>query len=148
MRSGTVFVSWRGSDMRMPCLTCGELSTGSRCPDCTRARERGLIREWSEKKDQPSATARGYDHNWAKLSARARRLQPFCTACGDTEDLQTDHTPQAWERREKGLPIRLQDVTVLCGPCNRRAGAARGESVTRSRRASAAHRRRRQGYSR
>src|SRR4051794_25224178 len=101
-----------------PCLDCGEPSTGPRCTEHT-----------SDHK--PTAHARGYDARWTRLSKRARRLQPFCTDCGSTEDLQTDHTPEAWTRRAAGLTIRLADVEVVCGECNRRRGAARGDSITR-----------------
>lgn len=100
-----------------PCLVCGEPAEGPRC-DVHALRK-------------PAAAARGYDAHWTRLSKRARRLQPFCTDCGATEDLQADHTPQAWERKAAGLAIRLADVDVVCGPCNRRRGAARGASVTR-----------------
>ncbi|GJF17744.1 hypothetical protein NGTWS0302_16910 [Mycolicibacterium cyprinidarum] len=101
-----------------PCLDCGTPSTGSRCPEHT-------------VDTKPTATHRGYDAAWKRLSKRARRLQPFCTHCGSTADLQTDHTPQAWARKAAGKPLRLQDVQVLCGPCNRVAGAARGHTATR-----------------
>lgn len=100
-----------------PCLVCGEAAEGPRC-------EAHTLRK-------PAAAARGYDANWTRLSKRARRLQPFCTDCGAAEDLQADHTPEAWERKAAGLAIRLADVDVVCGPCNRRRGAARGNSVTR-----------------
>jgi len=101
-----------------PCLDCGEPSDGPRCTEHTTD-------------PKAPATDRGYDHAWTKLSKRARRLQPFCLTCGSTEDLQCDHTPEAWARKAAGLPIRLQDVQVLCGPCNRDAGAARGPLATR-----------------
>ncbi len=96
------------------CLDCGTPCDGPRCTEHT-----------------TNATTRGYDANWKRLSKRARRLQPFCLTCGSTEDLQTDHTPEAWARKAAGKPIRLNDVQVLCGPCNRAAGAARGPSATR-----------------
>ncbi|BBX72277.1 hypothetical protein MSHI_01830 [Mycobacterium shinjukuense] len=101
-----------------PCLICGEPAEGPRCPAHT-------------VDTQLVATARGYDWAWTKLSRRARRLQPFCIDCGVTEDLQADHTPQAWARRAAGRPIRLRDIEVVCGPCNRRRGAARGNAATR-----------------
>lgn len=100
------------------CLDCGEPATGPRCAEHTLD-------------PKPDATTRGYDAAWKRLSKRARRLQPWCESCGGTEDLQTDHTPEAWARKAAGKPIRLQDVRVLCGPCNRAAGAARGTTVTR-----------------
>lgn len=99
--------------MMRPCLTCGEPSDGPRCPEHTTD-------------PKASASARGYDAAWAKLSKRARRAQPWCSDCGSVTDLQADHTPTAWERHEAGLPIRLQDIDVCCGPCNRARGAARG----------------------
>ena len=52
-----------------PCLDCGEPTTGPRCPEHT-------------VDPKASATDRGYDGAWTKLSRRARRLQPFCTDCG------------------------------------------------------------------
>lgn len=103
-----------------PCLVCGEPSTGPRCAEHTTTID-----------TKPVAAQRGYDWTWTKLSKRARRLQPFCTDCGAIEDLQCDHTPEAWARKAAGLPIRLCDVEVVCGPCNRRRGAARGDAVTR-----------------
>ncbi len=101
-----------------PCLDCGEPSDGPRCTEHTTD-------------TKPSAAQRGYDHRWNMLSKRARRLQPFCSDCGSTENLQLDHSPEAWARKAAGKPIRLTDVRVLCGPCNRAAGAARGTTVTR-----------------
>jgi 5-methylcytosine-specific restriction endonuclease McrA len=101
-----------------PCLDCGEPAAGPRCPEHTVDRK-------------PPAAERGYDGAWTRLSKRARRLQPFCTDCGSTEDLQADHTPEAWARKAAGKAIRLQDIRVVCGPCNRAAGAARGPSATR-----------------
>ena len=76
-----------------PCVVCGEPTTRGRCPQ-----------------------HRGYDAAWDRLSRKARRLQPFCSDCGAVEDLQTDHTPEAWTRKVAGKTIRLQDVDVVCGP--------------------------------
>ena len=70
-------------------------------------------------------TARGYGSAWQRLSARARRLQPFCSDCGATDDLTADHSPEAWERVAAGLPVRLADVDVVCRGCNSRRGRAR-----------------------
>lgn len=104
--------------MMRPCLTCGVPSAGPRCPEHTTDRK-------------PTAHRRGYDTAWQRLSAKARRLQPFCTDCGATEDLQADHSPQAWERKAAGKPIRLADIDVLCAPCNRARGPARPTQQTR-----------------
>lgn len=100
------------------CVECGTPSPGPRCPEHTLD-------------TKPTAAQRGYNNAWTRLSKRARRLQPFCTDCGSIEDLQCDHTPEAWQRKAAGKTIRLQDIAVRCGPCNRAAGAARGGAVTR-----------------
>ena len=97
-----------------PCLGCGEPTDATRCPACI------VPAAHTE-----SPTARGYDYRWTVLSARARRAQPFCTDCGARDDLTTDHTTEAWQRRAAGLPIRLSDVDVLCRPCNGARGPAR-----------------------
>ena len=96
-----------------PCLGCGEPTDRTRCPGCQPADQR------------PSSTRRGYDAAWRRLSQRARRLQPFCDDCGAVADLTTDHTTEAWERHAAGLPIRLQDVAVVCRSCNARRGRAK-----------------------
>lgn len=97
-----------------PCLICDELSEQSRC-------EEHRLKQGKKK----SASERGYDFAWQRLSKRARRLQTFCSWCGSVEDLTTDHTPEAWTRKAQGLPIRLEDVDVLCRSCNAIKGAAR-----------------------
>jgi 5-methylcytosine-specific restriction enzyme A len=102
----------------VPCLTCGEPCAGPRCPQHTTD-------------PKPGARARGYGAQWDRLSKRARRMQPWCSTCGATEGLQADHSVMAWHRVAMGLPVRLEDVDVLCGPWNRARGAARGHAVTR-----------------
>lgn len=95
----------------MPCLTCGELSTGSRCPDhsAQKVREREATRLGS--------SARGYDSSWRRLVARALRLQRFCSDCGATERLTGDHL--RWPA------VTLADVEVVCLGCNIRRGTQR-----------------------
>mgnify|MGYP000662118958 CR=1 FL=1 len=87
-----------------PCLDCGAPSASTRC-----------------------SAHRGYDAAWDRLSRRARKVQPWCSDCGSTEDLQADHSPEAWARHAAGKRIRLRDVDVVCGPCNRERGPARPE---------------------
>lgn len=97
------------------CVECGEPCTGAHCDDHA---------------VKVPAHLRGYDYRWAQLSRRARREQPFCTDCGSTENLQLDHLPSAWERKAKGLRIRLgTDAETVCGPCNLKRGAARGTNT-------------------
>lgn len=103
-----------------PCLVCGEPSPGPRCPEHP-----------EQTSHQATATQRGYDSKWSRLSRRARRLQPWCLDCHATEDLSADHSPEAWRRHERGLPIRLEDIEVVCLSCNTKRGAARGDGVGR-----------------
>lgn len=109
------------STLRRPCLECGEPTSGSRCPEHARVDAKLSARE------------RGYDTTHDKLSRQARKLQPFCTDCGRQDDLQLHHLPIAWERKGQGKRIRLVDVEVLCGPCNRGRGPARGRTPSPSR---------------
>lgn len=103
--------------MLSACATCGELTEGTYCEDHRPKDTRGKNRRDS-----------GYDAAWDRLSARARRLQPFCSVPGCTStDLTVDHSPEAWERKAQGKPIRLCDVEVLCRSHNSIAGAARGQ---------------------
>lgn len=95
---------------KRPCITCGEPTEGSYCTDHQPATH------------QLSADARGYDAAWRRLSKRARRLQPWCTDCGTTEDLTGDHL--RWPARQ------LEDVDVVCRTCNSRRGAIRGDRPT------------------
>lgn len=99
------------------CSDCGELTDRARCAAC-RPRD-----------PRPSGTQRGYDSAWQRLSKRARRLQPFCSDCGTTEDLTVDHTPAAWAAHEAGREITLDMVEVVCRADNSRRGAARGPST-------------------
>lgn len=107
--------------MLRPCLSCGELTEGSRCESCAaavaRIAERGVSAKYS--------TERGYNGAWKRLSRKARQLQPFCLDCGTRENLTCDHLPIAWYRRAHGLSVRLQDIEVVCDSCNRKRGNAR-----------------------
>jgi len=94
-----------------PCIECDTLSDRSLCPEHRPT--------YTKPERDP------YDHQFRKLSELARKLQPFCLWCNTDQDLQADHTPKAWERKAAGLPIRLCDIRVLCGDCNRLAGQAK-----------------------
>lgn len=59
------------------------------------------------------------------MSRRARARQNFCGRCSSTDHLSTDHLPIAWWRHERGLPIRLADVEVLCARCQSIVGSSR-----------------------
>ena len=97
-----------------PAPDCGELTDAAWCPEHT-----------PTPAERPTPLERGYDWRWRKLSERARREQPFCSVCLTTEDLTTDHSPEAWQRKAEGKAIRLQDIDVLCRSHNSAKGAAR-----------------------
>lgn len=103
------------------CVECGAPTEDSRCDQ----------HKLKDSRPKPAIAQAAYDAQWRRLSKRARALQPFCSDCGALTDLQADHSVEAWERRGRGLAIRLEDIDVVCGDCNRRRGAARGENVSR-----------------
>lgn len=101
------------------CPQCRRLSDTSPCPSCKRRANR--------RRGTPAS--RGYGPDWQVLSRRARRLQPWCTFCGATDDLTVDHVvPLA----QTGTQVRptLADVQVLCRSCNSTKGASRDGGPT------------------
>jgi len=98
--------------MLKPCATCGEPSSSSYCDQHRPRRDR---REFGTSK---SAHARGYTSRWRRLSAEARRLQPWCSDCGATEDLTADHL--------RFPAYSLRDVDVVCRSCNGKRPPLRG----------------------
>ncbi len=109
-------------DLLRPCVDCGEPARCARCPSCRAERVRAVRTAMGP---QASSHAKGYDQAWRALSARARRLQPWCSSCAATTDLTVDHSPEAWQAVAAGRAIPLDLVTVLCRSCNARKGAAR-----------------------
>ncbi len=103
-----------------PCIACGELGENSRCTDCSTEHRK----TYGGTTQRPSRAA-GYDSAWDRLSKRARRMQPWCSDCGRDDDLNCDHSAEAWQRKAEGLPIRLRDVDVLCRVCNIDRGSSR-----------------------
>ena len=113
------------------CATCGLVYERTRqsayCLECRPAPAPIQVERRREReRRRGSATARGYGQAWRRLSARARRLQPWCSDCGRTEDLTADHSPRAWERYDSGRAVRLDDIDVVCRECNTLRGEARG----------------------
>ena len=112
--------------LKSVCPSCGDVfdrddSAAARCPACQPKRRRESVRPW-----RGTSTERGYDAAWRRLSRRARHIQPWCSDCGSPDDLTADHSPAAWQRRDAGKRIRLEDIDVVCRPCNQNRGAARG----------------------
>ncbi len=102
-----------------PCLDCGEPAPDTRCGPCSAERLARVDRS------RGSARERGYDAAWRRLSARAVRLQPFCTDCGTADDLTADHLPGAWEKVQAGKRLDLGDIEVVCRGHNSARGARR-----------------------
>lgn len=117
--------------MMTVCAGCGtpydEDHGQGNCPNCRPARDYYAD---DVRRGKGTPKQRGYDQAWRRLSERARRLQPFCSDCGRTSDLTADHSTEAWKRHEQGLPIRLEDIDVVCRTCNADRGAARGIDAT------------------
>jgi 5-methylcytosine-specific restriction enzyme A len=100
-----------------PCLDCGELSDGSRCP--------AHRRHW-ERRSRPSANARGYTSKYRKLRAELikehiSRYGLVCPGFGDrlvhsvaVEDLTVDHIIDL----SSGGTNDRRNLTVLCRQCN------------------------------
>ena len=63
-----------------PCLHpgCPTLVTKGRCPT-----------------HRTTTTQRGYGSEWQRYSRAKRAQQPWCSTCGRTDDLTTDHTTDA-----------------------------------------------------
>jgi 5-methylcytosine-specific restriction protein A len=101
------------STLSKPCLDCGVISPKTRCPECT------VVYDARVNHRRGSSTDRGYDAAWQRLSRRARRMQPYCTDCGDTtiQNLTGDHL--RWPA------MSLADVDVVCLVCNIKRGARR-----------------------
>jgi 5-methylcytosine-specific restriction protein A len=114
--------------MLSACLGCGTPATSTRCEQCAPEARREQQRRDDARRG--SATARGYDAAWSRLSARARRLQPWCTDCQTTgtadNPLTADHLPGSWDKRAAGKRLTLSDVEVVCSRCNIARGATRG----------------------
>lgn len=123
------------TSLRSVCSECGAVyerhSSSSRCDECRPPRERTVALVMRER-NRPQHRGAGYGAVWDRLSKRARKLQPFCSDCGRTDDLTADHSPEAWARQQAGKAIRLEDIDVVCRRCNSERGPARGpEAVAR-----------------
>jgi hypothetical protein len=95
-----------------PCLDCGTPGPGSRCEEHEAERlARVDLR-------RGTATQRGYDGRWKRLSEKARKRQPFCLEChhiGSKNNPLTVHHLR-WPATS------LADVEVLCQVHNNRRG--------------------------
>src|SRR5690606_15527647 len=107
------------SDLFKPCLVCGELSKESRCSEhrITRTSREGHA---------------AYKNNarWKNLSKKLRKLQPWCSECGATDDLTCDHIIPVKERSD--LTYATENIQILCRSCN---GSKAGQPPSEAQRA-------------
>jgi len=101
---------------RRPCLDCGALSAGSRCPGCTSARAR--VRD----EVRGSSAARGYDaaHRRRRAELLPQAYGQPCARCGAVmlpgQGLDLDHVvPIAHGGRDEAK-------VMVHAHCNRSAG--------------------------
>lgn len=93
-----------------PCITCGEPTAGTRCPE----------HRLKDTRTDRTHVAWKNGTAWKNLSKRLRRLSPFCEWCGDTEALSVDHILPESDYPE--LAYASENCRVLCKPCNGRRG--------------------------
>src|SRR5699024_2040843 len=89
------------------CIECGELSDGPHCDQ-----HKPKPRNRSHFRSNPAA--------WKQLSARLRRMQPWCTICGTSDDLTVDHIVPYDERPD--LAYEISNLQVLCRKHNSSKG--------------------------
>ena len=83
-----------------PCLDCGRITTGSRCPPCRRA-------------------SPYQQHSWRQLSMLVVKRDGVCVRCGSTYYLAAHHiTP-----RNEGGPDHPSNLEALCASCHGRLEA-------------------------
>lgn len=102
--------------MMRPCLVCGRVTEGSRCPDHQPRTPRSKDTRRRKGKGQAA-----YDPIWRKLSTQARRASPFCIDCGAVDDLTCDHIIPKSIAPE--LVHAIENVAVRCRTCNTRKGS-------------------------
>ena len=107
--------------MLRPCIECGTPSPATRCPEHTRR-----PKDTRRRRGKGQAAA---DPVWRALSRRARKAQPWCSDCGATEDLTCDH--RIPKSIAPDLVHCLENVAVLCRPCNSRRGTKFAEQDAR-----------------
>lgn len=111
------------SGVLIPCLDCGELSPNARCEqhDKEHKRDKESRRDRSNRPDRFGSA----NTHWKRLSAKARKLQPFCLDCGSKDNLESDHLPSAWLKTANHKPLTLDDIEVVCADCNVKRGSSK-----------------------
>jgi 5-methylcytosine-specific restriction endonuclease McrA len=91
-----------------PCARCGNvIPAGTHCNAC-------------QPTEQRKAKPRGHVHTnpaqWKTLSARVRRMQPWCLDCGAVTNLSADHLLPVSDAPE--LAYAIENLTTRCLSCN------------------------------
>jgi len=86
------------------CLSCGELTEATRCPDCQTS-NRARIEQ-----TRGTPAARGYTEAWRRKSLRLIAANPYCVICGSDDDLTVDHKVP----KIQGGTDRDDNLEVLC----------------------------------
>lgn len=94
--------------MAKPCIECGAVSQGTRCPTCARAR--------ANKRQRP-AYRQAYSDPAYRQARDTLRGQP-CWICGQPSDT-VDHIVAL----AKGGTNHPANLAPACRPCNSRRGA-------------------------
>lgn len=81
-----------------PCLDCGRITDGTRCPDHYRA--------WHRARNRDPKRRALYGGTHAARSRAARKAQGRCSICGSTQNLQLDHEHNQVECRNCNLSHR------------------------------------------
>lgn len=89
-----------------PCLVCGALSEGSRCPD------HPARKAWQS--TTTSRQARGYDYAWLRLRAAVLAEYPTCQVCGAEPSTQADHIVPLAEGGARLDRRNIQALGVVC----------------------------------
>jgi len=83
-----------------PCLDCGRITTGSRCPPCRRA-------------------SPYQQRSWRQLSMLVTKRDGSCVRCGSRYYLSAHHV----QARAEGGPDTPENLVALCVGCHGRASA-------------------------
>src|SRR5699024_12330873 len=112
--------------LRSVCADCGRTyereQSNSRCPECAPPKAPTVARVMHDRSKRPRKN--GYTAAWDRLSARARRLQPFCSDCCREDQHTADNSPAAWQRQAEGKAIRLEATDDECRRCNAQGARA------------------------
>lgn len=102
---------------KRPCLDCGRLTTGSRCIDCRRAKDR------RRGAGRPTPSQRGYGSAWRALREQILdRDGRQCTRCGTAGEQGNPLTVDHITAKSHGGSDDPSNLRTLCKRCHGRKG--------------------------